>query len=527
MAQCSVTVTTSISGLAVSPTSKTLNVGEKLDLSNSVTKTPSTAREGITWTSSNSSIASVSQTGVITANSAGTATITVKSSSGNRSATCTITVLNGDIIVGANTGFDATNVILKYNNNGNLVWKKDVTTNSYSNAFKCDINAVGTFNDGSIIVGAGASSYDNVIIKYDKNGNTIWKKSIPTYYYNSKNQYYKINTINITNDDNIIVGANSQYDGAEKIIIKYDSNGNLIWKKTLPTYKSGEYYYVEQLLISNDNNIIIGVDSYSDSQGRAILKYDSNGNLIWNKKIPTYTDYGSTYFYRIASMSLLKDNSIIIGANCGTLREDSTTPNALLKYNNNGDLIWKKDVTTNTRTNGFDCSIKQVLCSTDENIIVSAGGDTVSDSQDKVIIKYDKNGNLIWKKSVPTYYDNGETRYYRISTTNINNNNEIIVGANGSTDSSSKSLLKYDSNGNLIWKKDIPSYKSGEYYYIEKMNITNKNEIIVGVDSYSDSQGRAILKYNNNGELLWKTELPKYTYNSYNEFYRLTTLNIY
>ena len=93
MAQCSVTVTTSISGLSVSPTSKTLNVGEKLDLSNSVTKTPSTAREGITWTSSNSSIASVSQTGVITANSTGTATITVKSSSGNRSATCTITVI--------------------------------------------------------------------------------------------------------------------------------------------------------------------------------------------------------------------------------------------------------------------------------------------------------------------------------------------------------------------------------------------------------------------------------------------------
>ena len=92
MAQCSVTVTTSISGLAVSPTSKTLNVGEKLDLSNSVTKTPSTAREGITWTSSNLNVASVSN-GVVTANSAGTATITVKSSSGNRSATCTITVI--------------------------------------------------------------------------------------------------------------------------------------------------------------------------------------------------------------------------------------------------------------------------------------------------------------------------------------------------------------------------------------------------------------------------------------------------
>ena len=128
MAQCSVTVTTSISGLAVSPTSKTLNVGEKLDLSNSVTKTPSTAREGITWTSSNSSIASVSQTGVITANSAGTATITVKSSSGNRSATCIIKVQNEIIIGRGDATYHA--YLEKWDTNGNQLWAKDLGPSS-------------------------------------------------------------------------------------------------------------------------------------------------------------------------------------------------------------------------------------------------------------------------------------------------------------------------------------------------------------------------------------------------------------
>ena len=152
MAQCSVTVTTSISGLSVSPTSKTLNVGEKLDLSNSVTKTPSTAREGITWTSSNSSIASVSQTGVITANSTGTATITVKSSSGNRSATCTVKVASGDILVGTFYNKLRGNVI-KLNNSGNIKWNTSFET------YYGGVTSIVPLSNGDILVGTYYSDF--------------------------------------------------------------------------------------------------------------------------------------------------------------------------------------------------------------------------------------------------------------------------------------------------------------------------------------------------------------------------------
>ncbi|MFQ9502238.1 MAG: Ig domain-containing protein, partial [Clostridia bacterium] len=64
--------------MAVSPTSKTLNVGETVQLTG--TKNPSTASEGTQWTSSNTSVATVSNSGLVTAKSAGTATITFKNS---------------------------------------------------------------------------------------------------------------------------------------------------------------------------------------------------------------------------------------------------------------------------------------------------------------------------------------------------------------------------------------------------------------------------------------------------------------
>ena len=89
-AQCSVPVITSITSLAVSPTSKTLNIGETVQLTGTVTPTSTT--EGVQWASSNTNVATVSSSGLVTAKSAGTATITFKNSSSTKYASCMITV---------------------------------------------------------------------------------------------------------------------------------------------------------------------------------------------------------------------------------------------------------------------------------------------------------------------------------------------------------------------------------------------------------------------------------------------------
>ena len=79
-----------VTGVSVSPKTTTVGIGEKTSLTASVI--PSNAEEqGVTWTSSNSGVASVNN-GVVTGIAAGTATITVKTVDGNFTDTATITV---------------------------------------------------------------------------------------------------------------------------------------------------------------------------------------------------------------------------------------------------------------------------------------------------------------------------------------------------------------------------------------------------------------------------------------------------
>lgn len=83
--------TVPVTGVTVSPTSVTLNLGQTQALTAVVA--PSTATTpAVTWASSNPSIASVSTSGVATAVAAGAATITVKTTDGGFTASSAVTV---------------------------------------------------------------------------------------------------------------------------------------------------------------------------------------------------------------------------------------------------------------------------------------------------------------------------------------------------------------------------------------------------------------------------------------------------
>ena len=76
-------------------TTHTLTVGQTLQLTANVIPANAT-NQNITWTSSNTTVATVSATGQVTANSAGTANITVRTADGNHTAMVTITVTTAE-----------------------------------------------------------------------------------------------------------------------------------------------------------------------------------------------------------------------------------------------------------------------------------------------------------------------------------------------------------------------------------------------------------------------------------------------
>jgi uncharacterized protein YjdB len=86
-----VSYTVNVSGVSLNATEATLDVGNTFQLQ--ATITPSNADDkGVSWISGNTSVATVSSTGLVTAKAVGTTTVTVTTTDGGKSATCKVIV---------------------------------------------------------------------------------------------------------------------------------------------------------------------------------------------------------------------------------------------------------------------------------------------------------------------------------------------------------------------------------------------------------------------------------------------------
>jgi uncharacterized protein YjdB len=80
-----------VTGVTLNPTTATINVGAQQQLTATIIPANAT-NNNVSWASSNTSIATVSATGLITAVAGGTATITVTTLDGSKTANCLVTV---------------------------------------------------------------------------------------------------------------------------------------------------------------------------------------------------------------------------------------------------------------------------------------------------------------------------------------------------------------------------------------------------------------------------------------------------
>jgi len=91
--ESSTPVTPTVSSVTINPSSATLDPNDTKQLSVTVDATPASADKTVTWSSSNPSVATVSESGLVTAVAQGTATITATSNLDNtKSGTCSVTV---------------------------------------------------------------------------------------------------------------------------------------------------------------------------------------------------------------------------------------------------------------------------------------------------------------------------------------------------------------------------------------------------------------------------------------------------
>ena len=397
--------------MSVSPTSKTLNIGETVQLTG--TKNPTSASEGTQWTSSNTGVATVSGSGLVTAKAAGTATITFKNSSSTKSASCTITVAPAEGIV--YTAAETTAGVMcaggqywqKINSKGNSVWSKtDYDYYPYE---------VTTLENGNIVVACtslasyrddddDADNYVNggVIYVVDQKGNTILNLG--------QNHNYGYRYVTSSKDGGFFVGnwysPRTSYYTSSINVYKYTSSGKIEWTYNITKNGVGTATNISR---TQDNGIIFYYGGY-------IYKLNKNGALEWKVK-------GSS------NIAALPNGKI------------ATIGGYTLKILNSSgsELVSSKLSESNSPSWNYYSSAYNYIAASSDNYIYLA-------SSSGKVAKYDTNGTKIWEKSI---YD--ADKYMRYGAGNLSaiatfSDGGVVVGTK-----SSMYLVKYDKNGNVVW----------------------------------------------------------------------------
>jgi len=230
---------------------------------------------------------------------------------------------------------------------------------------------------------------DIKIFKYTTSGNLIWNVTIHEFY---QDEYPRIV---VTKDGQYLyiacktspVGLGSLF-----TIFKYHSNGTRVWRFRWLNMSDSEGY---DLCLSPDEKYIYATGKYytkesSDSTNIAVLKLHSNGTLIWNR---TWGVSSNDEVGRAIEVS--ECGSYIYIAGYSFIDSNKKYNMILLKYDSNGTLIWAKEMGGAMEGFCFDMELDPM----DGSIYLCCRNHGSDRYGDAMLLKLDLNGSIIWNRT--------------------------------------------------------------------------------------------------------------------------------
>jgi len=243
----------------------------------------------------------------------------------------------GDIALTSDNGFVVTGMIYEGNNqafikkldlNGNIEWENYFWTDSIK-----DIYSIKQTEDlGYILTGKIRTdgNGDVLLIKSDTQGNQLWLKSF------DNGGFESANVVHQTSDGGYILmgsGGSFNYSNHKFLLIKTDSDGNEIWRKT---FGDNYYAYFKDGKITNDGGFILaGISDDGNDSDIWLIKTDSDGNEEWNNT------YGGTYYDGSPYIDNTIDGGYIIHAQTNSHNNGADRDSWLFKVDALGSFEWE------------------------------------------------------------------------------------------------------------------------------------------------------------------------------------------
>lgn len=360
-----------------------------------------------------------------------------------------------------------------------------IITGNYINSVDFDPSTT-----SNILLNSSTTVNNTYVAKYSTSGGLIWAKDIqakmsslqsstPIIVCDAFNNIIVAGIFNTTSDFDpsaTIVSLTASITNRPSFIAKYDNNGNYLYAKKITAITN------KGLIYNNSTNNITVFGTFTSSTvsdfdpGTAtytldttngtnyFASYDNNGNLVNANNIqPTITniinnDLEGIYLTGNFSGSADFDPST------GILTQYSLLTNGFIgKYDNSGAFIYVKAIggnkpannTTNfISTDGSGNIYRAGSLSASTDLDPSSDTFNVSSlsSPGIFISKYTTNGNFVWAQTIPGSI--GTSLSISVMNTDVNGNT-YIIGRATSNGITSMFMLKYDTNGNNLWTKQI------------------------------------------------------------------------
>lgn len=233
-------------------------------------------------------------------------------------------------------------------------------------------------------------------------------------------------------------------------LAKLDPNFNLLWSisNDEPTAALVDHHQAELVpLMSGEYLAHVHSNTTSYSQG-SIVKFDTNGNILWDKKLDT-----SHWANQILDVVELPNTNVL-------LLVRSQQERGLICLDPNGNNLWTKLIEAPQSTHSFAGSANdsQLLVCSDNTVLIVANVSIFGSGQPSrlYLAKLDLNANVIWEK----YYENSEGYEYTKSVIESTDGYFYTLGTynvvgNPGLDSNDVIVHKFDTSGTWLTSKEF------------------------------------------------------------------------
>ncbi len=305
---------------------------------------------------------------------------------------------------------------------------------------------------GSHVSFTGDYTYNVLLVKYDKYGNLLWSRDIGKKGVSETAEDLLV----MKNHDNdlLIVGTSDEgIEGLDMMVMRMDSEGNLIWKRLFDFGNRDLAISVTQT--SENTFMIAGISHVSvGNEDISLININSQGDTLWTERY----DLGYGYTENTYKVIQTKDSAFVCTGYILFPREAPWGELFILKVDKNGNMLWSKIYGGKNTEYGHD------IVENNLGELYITGFYTTSENSDMWLLKTDAKGDTLWTRK----YDWGDNDIGEAIT--LLQNGNIIIGGRSHTEEGFEDIRVTELNryGEILWSQLYGDYNWDQVFSIER-----------------------------------------------------------